>query len=167
MSYQLSTKPQQLFFFAFIVAIVANMKYIDIEFSNQPVVLPLPARVEVSDAIDDLIRIKNVKREQEVVSTKAFEGFVVPPSNIRNPKAEGDATSRVCDTNILKRYRYRAEANSYEDGPYYVYLQHEWSVKSHIRILNIFVFFLTCFWMTVILAVPIGVSIRNRQIFYD
>ena len=160
MSYQLSTNSQQLYFFAFIVAIVGNMKYIDIEFSNQPVVLPLPPNVEVTDTMDDLINIKDVKREQEVVSTSAFKGFLVPPCNIRNPNAEEDATSRASDTNILKRYRltdlnraatfrrsvaatnlyipmstfdFNTSASSFrDDEPDYVYLQHRRYVKYHI-----------------------------------
>eukprot|EP01084_Bolivina_argentea_P302786 522682_1 len=38
--YMLFTEHQQLYFFAFIVSVVTMMKYIDIEFSNQPVLIP-------------------------------------------------------------------------------------------------------------------------------
>eukprot|EP01084_Bolivina_argentea_P281072 480848_1 len=55
-NYRLFTEHQQLFFFAFITSIVAMMKYIDIEFSNQPVVIPLYESPQIEEnAIVDLI----------------------------------------------------------------------------------------------------------------
>ena len=39
--YRLYTNEQQLYFVAYIVAVVAALKYIDIEFENQPVALPI------------------------------------------------------------------------------------------------------------------------------
>eukprot|EP01084_Bolivina_argentea_P281074 480852_1 len=56
MRYRLYTEHQQLYFFSYIISVVTMMKYIDIEFSNQPVVIPLYESPQIEEnAIVDLI----------------------------------------------------------------------------------------------------------------
>ena len=78
------------------MAIVANMKYVEIEFSNQPVVLPFPKEPIITDEIEDLLSSEDVNREQRISSSTAFDGFLIPPSkvkeialNVQHKKAKG------------------------------------------------------------------------------
>ena len=93
---------QQYFFMAFIVAIVATMKYIDIEFANQPVVLPLyHASGGEEDTIEEL-DVTSVAREQAV--SNLFQGCLIPPSNVWQAASDKDANKRPSKTKTLKKF---------------------------------------------------------------
>ena len=102
--YELYTIHQQLYFFAYIISIVTIIKYIDIEFNNQPVCIPfcddLPDKLDI---IQELINPRDVSKEQKV--SKIFKGFLVPPSNIWQAATEKDADSKPSNTKILRRAR--------------------------------------------------------------
>ena len=79
--YQLYTKQQQLYFFAYIVSVVAEIKYIDIEFENQPVALPLFGNDFAStDIIGERINAGDVLCERGVAEN--FENLLIPPRNV-------------------------------------------------------------------------------------
>eukprot|EP01084_Bolivina_argentea_P028372 52736_1 len=102
--YRLYTKHQQLYFFAFIISIVTMMKYIDIEFSNQPVVLPLFIYPKIEqDVIEELIQPRDVMKEQKVSSL--FQGCLIPPEGIWKAAISGDGDGDIqpTKTNTLKK----------------------------------------------------------------
>ena len=79
--YELYTRHQQLYFFAFIVAVVAEIKYIDIEFENQPVTLPLFGHDFMrSDIVGELINVGDVARERD--AAKMYENSLIPPLSV-------------------------------------------------------------------------------------
>ena len=72
------------------------MEYIDIEFANQPVMIPLFADVpRKEDTISCLINTNDIVREQDVA--KLFDGCLIPPSSDRKKK------EHACKTKPLKR----------------------------------------------------------------
>eukprot|EP01084_Bolivina_argentea_P121745 215750_1 len=100
MNYKLHTEQQQLYFFAFIIAICAVMKYIDIEFANQPVVLPIfDDNPNKYDIVEDLINVRDVSKEQKI--SKVFHGSLIPP----NTATTGDTNSNIkpSKTKILRK----------------------------------------------------------------
>ena len=81
------------------------MKYIDVEFSNQPVVLPLNANSPAGgNTIQDLIRPDDVTREQRMSSVPVFLGYLIPPTNVWRALGENDANKRSTKTKILKQF---------------------------------------------------------------
>ena len=78
------------------------MKYIEIEFSNQPIVIPLFIQSQpTDDIIEDLINSHDVEREKRV--SKVFEGTLIPPGNIWQAACERDAERKPSKTKILKK----------------------------------------------------------------
>ena len=95
---------QQLYFFAFIVGVVTIMKYVDAEFSNQAVILPLYANIPSNENLmDDLIQADDVQREQRLSAIPIFEGCTIPPSDVWQAVCERDAHKRPTKTKILKQ----------------------------------------------------------------
>ena len=105
--YRLYTTQQQLYFTAFIVAIVAMMKYVDIEFDNQPVVIPFPHshRDDINSITEQKfigkllqpIVQKEQKREQQ------FRGYTIPPTGIWKADTDKQSSNRQSKTAILRR----------------------------------------------------------------
>ena len=77
------------------------MKYIDIEFANQAVMIPLYADVPPKeDTISGLINTNDIVREQK--AAELFEGCLIPPSRDRNKYDQVGKTKplkRVIDEN--------------------------------------------------------------------
>ena len=101
MKYQLYTTQQQCYFFSFIVSITAAIKYIDIEFASQPVLLPRFVDVPANDDIvGDLINAADVLQEQQVYS--AFRGSLIPPTTAATSVSR--AVKNVTMTKTLKKF---------------------------------------------------------------
>ena len=83
------------------MAIVAIMEYIDIEFANQPVMIPLYADVPPKeDTISGLINTNDIVREQRVA--KLFDGCLIPLSSDRDKYESASITTplkRIIDEN--------------------------------------------------------------------
>ena len=104
--YELYTEHQQLYFFSFIVAIVVMIQYIDIEFSNQPVVIPsCTSSSIIADAIEELIQPNDVIREKEMAFI--FKGSAIPPSTIWKAASNKDIVIQPRSTNILHKFDVR------------------------------------------------------------
>ena len=78
MGYQLSTEQQQLYLTAWITAIVTNLQYIDVEFSNQPVVIPLQEEFETNNYST------SIEQKDEIIpiKTKTLIEFKLPSTSI-------------------------------------------------------------------------------------
>ena len=78
------------------------MKYIDTEFSHQPVVIPsyLPPPID-TDLIEELIEPKDAIREQKIASI--FRGCLIPPCGIWKSASDKDADIPPSNTNILHK----------------------------------------------------------------
>eukprot|EP01084_Bolivina_argentea_P252896 424651_1 len=98
--YRLYTEQQQLYFFSYIVSIVCIMKYIEIEFSNQLVLIP-SEEDETNNAIDEIIQSNDVRREQE--QCKIFEGSLIPPSGRWAEGCHRITDMKPSKTKILKK----------------------------------------------------------------
>eukprot|EP01083_Nonionella_stella_P101721 288631_1 len=99
--YRLYTEQQQLYFFAFMVSIVAMMKYIDIEFANQPVVIPFYLSPDIDDVIEELIQPSDVVKEQKI--SAIFEGCLIPPSGIWSAATDKHSQIQPSKTGILRK----------------------------------------------------------------
>eukprot|EP01084_Bolivina_argentea_P028373 52738_1 len=95
--YRLYTKHQQLYFFAFIISIVTMMKYIDIEFSSQPVLIPGKTNEDNDNITDDVIQSQDAVAEQR--ASDVHEGSLIPP----NEGSHRHSTLRPSKTKILKK----------------------------------------------------------------
>eukprot|EP01083_Nonionella_stella_P219994 787527_1 len=105
LKYRLSTKEQQLYFFAFVVGIVAVLKYIDVEFANQSVAIPLDMEEDATrdQIMDHLINTSDVLKEQH--SSAIFEGSVIPLSTLSQAVIDRNARRRPCKTMRLKKFK--------------------------------------------------------------
>ena len=80
------------------------MKYIDIEFANQAVMIPLYADVPPKeDTISDLINTNDIVREQK--AAKLFDGCLIPPSTIWRSISDRNKYEHACKTKPFKRVR--------------------------------------------------------------
>ena len=80
------------------------MKYIDIEFANQAVMIPLYADVPPKeDTISDLINTNDVVREQK--AAKLFDGCLIPPSTVWRSISDRNKYERMSKTKPLKRVK--------------------------------------------------------------
>ena len=97
------------------------MKYIDIEFANQPICIPLfshsPAH---DDLMEDLINTTDVAREQRV--SAIFPGTLIPPTNIWRAASERDAARKPTKTKRLKVMLVTSEKDSRKQE---IYIQDE------------------------------------------
>eukprot|EP01083_Nonionella_stella_P013248 37330_1 len=104
---QLYSEPQQKFYFAFMTAIAIKIKYIDVEFANQPVLLPLHFRSAsqhniVKSAIDD----SSIFAER--FTYHYFEGHVIPPSDMVSCGANRSCKAKVVHkSKILQKAKAR------------------------------------------------------------
>eukprot|EP01084_Bolivina_argentea_P022070 40994_1 len=78
--YMLFSKNQQMYFFAFVVSIVTMMKYIDIELSNQPIVMPTYSKTGGQNFVKKLMGSQEVNNERMI--SKEFKGSIIPPTII-------------------------------------------------------------------------------------
>eukprot|EP01083_Nonionella_stella_P127007 384693_1 len=89
---KLSTREQQKYMFCFIVAIAAKIKYIDIEFAAQAVLLPgSSASYDEDTQIESFMDIdaRDVKKEQR--GFEFFEGYLIPLEQVWCKQADGKA----------------------------------------------------------------------------
>ena len=97
----MDTLKQQFYFFAYVIGIVVNMRCIDIEFANQPVVLPLATNDPIKNKIEELIHLEDVRREQAASSMTSFQGFVIPPPNAWNEGEEQQSSNTAVILNKI------------------------------------------------------------------
>eukprot|EP01084_Bolivina_argentea_P024072 44919_1 len=105
LAHRLATEQQQLYFFGYIVAIVAMMKYIDIELSNQPVIITnCNKEIMDDDIISELIGEKQFIEDN--CKTKILNKIIVCDRSILNEaidiKEEKDIEMAPVDMNSKK-----------------------------------------------------------------
>lgn len=92
--YRLYTEDQQLYFFAFIVAVAAKIKYIDIEFESQAVALPLFAdKTIIHDIIGQLLGTDDVSNEKGVA--ELYKGALIPPPNTSDVSVKKESKTKA------------------------------------------------------------------------
>ena len=84
------------------------MKYIDIEFENQPVVIPLyhpdeDNETEEERGMSRLIQPKDVNREQRIASI--FRGSLIPSSTVWRAASDRDSERAPSNTNRLRKIK--------------------------------------------------------------
>eukprot|EP01083_Nonionella_stella_P002378 6882_1 len=141
LKYRLDTKEQQLYFFAFMVGVVAVLKYIDIEFANQPVTIPLGMdedAIHDHGIMDDLINTTDVIKEQH--TTAIFEGSVIPSSTVSQAAIDNNALRRPCKTMRLKKFDVDApweETNVFmQEAKDYGYIQFNEREANFLRLIE-------------------------------
>ena len=78
------------------------MKYTEIEFENQPVVIPLYVTPPIKeDVIEELIQPTDILTEQRISSV--FKGFLIPPTGIWRAASDAHADVQPSKTNVLKK----------------------------------------------------------------
>lgn len=123
-TYGLYTEAQQLYFWSFVVANVAMIKYIHIEFASQPCMIDLYADVPSDgNLISDLLSASKLKGEQR--SAQRFKGVLLPPSDvwqassdINNTIMDIDTEKKPCKTKTLKKAQIVNDQNKIELGLY-------------------------------------------------
>eukprot|EP01083_Nonionella_stella_P219995 787529_1 len=131
LKYRLYTKEQQLYFFAFMVGIVALIKYIEIEFANQAVAIPLymdeEDRIESHEIMDDVVNTRDVIKER--ITSAIYEGSVIPSSTVSQAAIDSNVRRRHFKTMRLKKFKVDGkESNVFlqkEDYGYFVFNQVE------------------------------------------
>ena len=97
-------------------SIVAMMKYINIEFANQAVMIPLYADVPPKeDTISDLINTNDIAREQK--ASKLFDGSLIPPATVWQSISDRNKYQHTSTTKILKRIKVEAGGYSVSNIP--------------------------------------------------
>ena len=81
---------------------MAIIKYIDIEFAKQPVLIPFynPPPID-EDPIEELIQPKDVIREQMLFSSR--RGYSIPPSSIYRSNSDENVDIQPSHTSVLKK----------------------------------------------------------------
>ena len=95
------TEQHQLYFWAFIVAIVAMMKYIDIEISQQLVTMPIAAKFE--EQVKNVVQTDDAAKEK--TRSEQFAGFLIPPIEQAGERRDVDKLDKPLNTKILREFK--------------------------------------------------------------
>eukprot|EP01083_Nonionella_stella_P048647 129924_1 len=104
--YQLFSDKQKMYFWCFILSIVTQIKYIDIEFQNQMILLPLVdavgSNVRSQSIISRLIDYQDI--QQEIHNAQNFDGSLIPPlDEWQHVPLDQNSQNQVSKTGILRR----------------------------------------------------------------
>ena len=129
--YRLSTEQQQSYMVSYSLAVATNVKYIGIEFSNQPVVIPLH---EEFDANYDSVSIEG-KDEIIPIKTKALIEFKLASASMERNNTTSEELQRL-SSGRSRPDRWSMNTNTNDDSGDCIYLQDSRYVSNHLLSIN-------------------------------